>query len=100
MGKLLLHGIDGAFCGGGANFGGIAAYALSLFGKKIPQDIRLVSSERHRISRYCIPPQTTISPHYGELAAAVVRQLDNMINGTKSQSEVILPYSLIVRDST
>ena len=99
MGKLLQHGIDGAFCGGGGNFGGLAAYALSLFGKKIPQDIRLISSERQRISRYCIPPQTTISPHYKDLAAAVVRQLDGMISGGEFLPEVILPYSLIVRDS-
>lgn len=100
MGKLLQYGIDGTFCGGGANFGGIAAYALSLFGRKIPSDIRLVSSERHRISRYCIPPQTTISPDYEKMAAAVVQQLDGMLNGEKAAAEVILPYSLIVRDST
>lgn len=100
MGKLLQLGIDGVFCGGGANFGGIAAYSLSLFGKKIPTDIRLVSSERHRISRYCIPPQTTISPDYSKLAAEVVQQLSGMVNGEVSASEAILPYSLIVRDST
>ena len=100
MGKLLQLGIDGVFCCGGANFGGIAAYALSLFGKKIPDDIRLVSSERHRISRYCIPPQTTISPDYGRLAESVVSQLDGMINGENNGEKVVLPYNLIVRDST
>ena len=99
-GKLLQHGIDGIFCCGGANFGGIAAYSLSLFGKKIPEDIRLISSERHRISRYCIPPQTTISPDYNQLAESVVQQLDGMINGEKVPQEKILPYSLILRDST
>ena len=100
MGKMLQLGIDGIFCCGGANFGGIAAYSLSLFGKKIPDDIRLVSSERHRISRYCIPPQTTISPDYGKLAETVVGQLDRMINDDASPAEVVLPYSLIVRDSS
>ncbi|MBQ9775294.1 MAG: LacI family DNA-binding transcriptional regulator [Lentisphaeria bacterium] len=100
MGKLLQLGIDGAFCGGGGTFGGIAAYALSLFGKKIPQDIRLVSSERQRISRYCIPPQTTITPDYEKTALAVAEQLDKMISGREFQPEVILPYSLIVRDSS
>lgn len=100
MGKMLQLGIDGVFCCGGANFGGIAAYSLSLFGKKIPGDIRLISSERHRISRYCIPSQTTISPDYGKLAESVVKQLDRMINDDSSSAEVILPYSLIVRDSS
>ncbi len=100
MGKLLQYGIDGVFCCGGANFGGIAAYSLSLFGRKIPEDIRLVSSERHHISRYCIPPQTTISPDYNRLAESVVSQLDGMINGKNNGEKVVLPYNLIIRDST
>lgn len=101
IGKMLQAGIDGLFCCGGANFGGIAAYSLALFGKKIPQDIRVISSERHRISRYCIPSQTTISPDYTLMAETVVRQLERMIKeNISSAEEEILPYSLIVRDST
>lgn len=100
MGKLLQQGIDGIFCGSGANPGGLAAYALALYGRKVPGDIRLVSSERHRISRYCIPPQTTISPDYEKLAETVAEQLECMLNREKHPAEIILPYSLIVRDST
>ena len=100
MGKLLRSGIDGVFCGGGGNFGGIAAYCLSLYGKKIPADIRLISSERHRISRYCIPPQTTISPDYRQMAQITIRHLKSLIHGEKVPVETVLPYSLIVRDST
>ena len=100
MGKLLQNGIDGVFCGGGGNFGGIAAYCLSLYGRKIPSDIRLVSSERHRISRYCIPAQTTISPYYEEMSRTVIRHLKSLIHGEKVPAETVLPYSLIVRDST
>lgn len=100
MGKLLRNGIDGVFCGGGGNFGGIAAYCLSLYGKRIPQDIRLVSSERQRISRYCIPAQTTISQDYDAIAATAVKLLDAMIRGEKTPSRTILPYHLIVRDSS
>lgn len=100
MGKMLQLGIDGVFACGGANFGGIVAYSLALFGKKIPQDIRVVSSERHRISRYCIPAQTTISPDYAKLAETVVMQLEKMIKERTVSSEIVLPYSLIVRDST
>lgn len=100
MGKMLQKNIDGVFCCGGANPGGLASYALSLFGRKIPEDIRLISSERHRISRYCIPAQTTISQDYGKLAESVVIQLEKMINGNMAYpSEVIIPYSLIERDS-
>ena len=99
MGKLIRLGIDGVFCGGG-NFGGIAAYCLSLYGKRIPQDIRLVSSERQRISRYCIPPQTTISQDYDAIAATAIRRLDGMIRGTMPAARTVLPYHLLVRDST
>lgn len=100
MGKLLQNGIDGVFCGGGGNFGGIAAYCLSLYGRKIPSDIRLVSSERHRISRYCIPAQTTISPDYEEMSRTAIQHLKCLIHGEKVPPETVLPYSLIVRDST
>ena len=99
MGKLLQSGIDGVFCGGGGNFGGIAAYCLSLYGKKIPADIRLISSERQRISRYCIPAQTTISPDYRQMAQVTIRHLKSLIRGEKVPAETILPYSLIPRDS-
>ena len=99
MGKLLQSGIDGVFCGGGGNFGGIAAYCLSLYGKKIPADIRLISSERQRISRYCIPAQTTISPDYRQMAQVTICHLKSLIRGEKVPAETVLPYSLIPRDS-
>lgn len=101
MGKMLQKGIDGIFCCGGANPGGMTAYALSLFGKKIPGDILLVSSERHRISRYCVPAQTTISPDYVLLAEKVVKQLEKMTSeNSRGCEEIVIPYSLIERDST
>lgn len=100
MGKLLRLGVNGVFAGGGGNFGGIAAYCLSFYGKRIPEEIRLVSSERQRISRYCIPAQTTISPDYGGLAAAAVKVLRDRIAGESVPAEVVLPYQLLVRDSS
>ena len=100
IGKLLRSGIDGLFCCGGGNAGGIAAYALSLYGKRIPEDVQLVSSERAQTSRYCIPPQTTISQDYSALAAAVASALDSGIRGDPVPAETVLPYRLIRRDST
>lgn len=100
MGKLLQNKVDGIFCGGGANFGGLAAYSLALYGRKIPNDVRLVSSERHRISRYCVPAQTTISPDYRELARQTVEHIRSVISGESSEKEITLPYSLIIREST
>ncbi len=100
MGKLLKQNIDGVFCCGGSNIGGAAAYCLNLFNRRIPEDIKLVSSERHRISGYCIPAQTTISPDYDGLAAAVVEQLRLLLENPGNAAEISLPYNLIVRESS
>ncbi len=100
IGKLLRNGIDGLFCCGGSNAGGIAAYALSLYGKRIPEDIQLVSSERAQTSRYCIPPQTTISQDYSAVASAVAAALDSGVRGEEVSPETVIPYRLILRDST
>ncbi len=100
IGKLLRNGIDGLFCCGGENAGGIAAYALSLYGKRIPEEIQVVSSERAQTSRYCIPPQTTISQDYSAVASAVASALDARIRGEEVPAETVLPYRLILRDST
>lgn len=100
-GKLLHEGIDGLFCCGGDNIGGSVAYALSLYGKNIPRDILLVSSERAQISRFCIPPQTTISPDYPALAKAVAATLTARLRGDADVNrETVIPYKLIMRDST
>ena len=98
-GKLLRRNIDGIFCCGGSNVGGIAAYCLELFNKKIPTDIKLVSSERTHISRYCIPAQTTISQDYKAIAEKTVELLENLLSGTQKAQEIILPYHLIKRES-
>ena len=99
-GRLLRNGVDGLFCCGGSNIGGNIAYALSLYGKRIPQDISLVSSERAEISRFCIPPQTTISQDYSAIADAVSRALEAGIRGEKIRKETVIPYKLILRDSS
>jgi len=99
-GKLLRAGVDGLFCCGGSNSGGMAAYCLSLYDRKIPDDIRLVSSERARISRYCVPPQTTISQDYALLAERSVDVLEAALAGLPVPHETTLPYQLIERDST
>ena len=100
IGKFLQLGIDGLFCCGGSNAGGAAAYALSLFNKRIPDDIQLVSSERSQISCFCIPPQTTITQNYPALAAAATEVLERAAAGETVQQEIVLPYDLIIRDST
>lgn len=98
VGKLLRKGIDALFCPGG-NAGIIASYALSLYNKRIPEDISLIASERTIFSRYATPPQTTISQDYGKVASCVADALDARLSGRDFPRETILPYKLILRDS-
>lgn len=98
IGKLLKLGIDALFCPGG-NAGMVAAYALSLYNRRVPDDISLIASERTVFSRYAIPPQTTISQDYGALARAVVDALDARLNNLPVPRHTTIPYKLISRDS-
>ncbi len=98
IGKLLKLGMDGLFCPGG-NAGIIAAYVLSLYNRRIPDDISLVASERSMYSRYAIPPQTTITQDYAAQAAAVADLLDARRRGLAFPRHTVIPYRLIERDS-
>ena len=77
----------------------IAAYALSLYNRRIPDDISLVASERTMYSRYAIPPQTTITQDYAAQAAAVADALDSRLRGNPFPQRTVIPYRLIERDS-
>ena len=98
VGKLLRENIDSLFCPGG-DAGIITAYALSLYGKRIPDDIALIASERSMVSRYCIPAQTTITQDYPALVKAVVDLIEGSVNQAKMPKSTVLPYKLISRDS-
>lgn len=98
IGKLLRQKIDALFCPGGSG-GILAAYALSLFGKQVPDDISLIASEQTFFSRYGIPPQTTITPDYQAMASAVADVIEDRISGRKHAVRTVLPYLLIRRES-
>lgn len=98
IGKMLKHGIDALFCPGG-NAGIVTAYALSLFNKRVPEEISLIASEHKLFSRYATPPQTTITQDHHALAEIVADILEAQLAGTTPEKQHILPYMLIPRDS-
>ena len=98
IGKLLRRGIDALFCPGGSG-GIIAAYALSLFNRRVPEDISLIASEQTFFSRYGVPPQTTISPDYKALAASTADLIEARIGNLDFPRRTILPYILNSRES-
>jgi DNA-binding LacI/PurR family transcriptional regulator len=98
VGKLLQRQVDAIFAPGGQG-GIITAYALALFGKRVPDDISLVVSERTIISRYCVPPQTAITQDYQRLASLAMDRIDASLRNDPIPPETILEYQLIERDS-
>jgi len=98
IGKLLKQGVDALFCPGG-NAGIITAYALSLFNKRVPEDISLIASEHKLFSRYATPPQTTITQDHTAMAEITANIIDSHLGESRLPQRSILPYSMIVRDS-
>ena len=98
IGKMLQQGIDGLFCPGG-NAGIITAYALSLYNKRVPEDISLVTSEHKLFSRYATPPQTTITQDHMGLASLAVDIIESHFENSPSEQHSVLEYSLVTRDS-
>ncbi|MFA9478500.1 LacI family DNA-binding transcriptional regulator [Phycisphaerales bacterium AB-hyl4] len=98
IGKLLQQDIDALFCPGG-NAGIVTAYALSLFGKQVPEEISVIASEHLQFSRYATPSQTSIMQDHKALAKTVANIIESHLNNTVSDREFVLPYQLIARDS-
>jgi LacI family transcriptional regulator len=98
VGKLLQQGVDALFCPGG-NAGIVTAYALSLFNRRVPDDISVIASEHKLFSRYATPPQTTITQDHDALAQIVADLIESCDGDSPPPRRSILPYSLIPRDS-
>lgn len=98
VGKLLQQGVDALFCPGG-NAGIVTAYALSLFNRRVPNDISVIASEHKLFSRYATPPQTTITQDHVALAEIAADVIEAHAGEKQLPRCSILPYSLIVRDS-
>lgn len=98
IGKLLRQGVDALFCPGG-NAGIVTAYALSLFNKRVPDDVSVIASEHKQFSRYATPSQTTITQDHKALAEIVADILESHMSGSVLQQSHVLPYQLMIRDS-
>ena len=97
-GKLLKLGADALFCPGGSA-GITVLYALSLYGKTVPDDISLIASEQSFFSSYAVPPQTTITQEYSQVARKATEIFIRRLNGEKVPVISTLPYRLIKRES-
>lgn len=98
VGKLLQAKPDAIICTG-ERTGNLLAYALNLFGKRIPDEISVVAYERMMVSDCCIPPQTTISQDFAEIAEQAVGIIERRLDGLPIPKGAPIPYKLIERDS-
>ncbi len=95
LGKILKSGISALICVG-ESIALETVYDLDLFGRKIPEDISLVSFECRNISCFHIPPHTTLSQNFEKLCSEA---LDVIENPAGRKRESLVDYSLIERES-
>ena len=96
--SMLKQNADALLCPGSSG-GLLTAYALNLLGKKIPQDISIISTEVAFFSPYATPPHTTLSPDYQEMAKKVVEIFKASLTGNITKKVIEIPYRLIERNS-
>ena len=94
---MLAAGVDGLLCPGHSG-GLLTAHALDRCGKKIPEDISLISSEICFFSPFATPPQTTFCPDYPRLAQTAVDVFQARLWGKRFPLKSIVPGKLILRN--
>lgn len=75
--------------------------ALNDFGISVPDDISVVGFDNTYISKYSIPPLTTIEQPRSELGLAAIKNLINRFEsvGSKVSSNIVVPFKFIERSS-
>ena len=78
-----------------------AMQAFKQAGLNIPQDISVAGFDDIAFSAFCDPPLTTIAQPAEEFGRTAVSLLVDLLNGKlRKAPKVIMPFELIVRDST
>jgi DNA-binding LacI/PurR family transcriptional regulator len=76
-----------------------AMRALRKSGRTIPDDVAVVGFDDMEIAQYAEPPLTTVRQPVGEQARAMVDALLRQVRGQPIPEPVLIPTTLIVRDS-
>ncbi|MBS1369012.1 MAG: LacI family DNA-binding transcriptional regulator [Lentisphaeria bacterium] len=69
-------------------------------GRRIPEDVSLVTYEDRALSPYLTPPVTALEYDYDGLAGQALDQLEQEIEGRGTLRAIVVPARLIVRSST
>jgi DNA-binding LacI/PurR family transcriptional regulator len=76
-----------------------AIHALRRAGRRVPHDIAVIGFDDIELTRYIDPPLTTVRQSTVDLGCTLVRQLVRMASGEQIEPAVILPTSLVLRES-
>jgi DNA-binding LacI/PurR family transcriptional regulator len=76
-----------------------ALRALAQAGRRVPDDVAVVGFDDFELARYAEPQLTTVRQPIIELGRTLARQLLRLVGGDEIERALVLPTSLIVRDS-
>ncbi|MBT8226583.1 MAG: LacI family DNA-binding transcriptional regulator [Dactylosporangium sp.] len=76
-----------------------AIRALRGAGRRVPDDVAVVGFDDVDLARYVDPQLTTVRQPIGDIGRAMVRQLVTMAAGGEVEPAVILPTTLVLRES-
>lgn len=74
--------------------------AIRKCGKRIPEDVSVITYESRAVSAFQIPPLTTLEYDYPRLTATALQQLGNEMEGGEIISQIIVPVRMNIRGST
>ena len=98
LGQLLHSGITALICCA-EGFSPAAAYALTIYGRKIPTDLSLIGYEYTGVSCFCIPQQTTLRQNFEEISCQTLNLLEQLIDEKTPSEDIMVDYQLIERDT-
>jgi LacI family transcriptional regulator len=76
-------------------------HAVESFGKKIPEDVEIISYENSKLARMARPMLTSVALPLYDIGAVSMRLLTKYMNGEEiEEKQVILPYRIEERAST
>jgi DNA-binding LacI/PurR family transcriptional regulator len=76
-----------------------ALRALRHAGRRVPEDVAVVGFDDIELARYADPPLSTVRQPIVELGRELARQLLRLAAGEEIEPAVVLPTSLVVRES-
>jgi LacI family transcriptional regulator len=77
-----------------------AIRALKDAGIRVPEDVSVIGFDGIELSNYLIPRLTTIRQPLEEIGEQAALTLHRRINGSYAGGDTVLPYKLVIREST